>query len=166
MTPQEGAKMSISVTVPKARSADLVVQEVGDETMVYDLLSHKAHCLNRTAAHIWKTCDGETPVASMPERIGKDLGASVDEDFVLLALTELSDRGLLANQGIQPRMTNRREVLRKISFGVVAAPIILSLVAPAAGQSGSCRCVNPGGCLPQTTCPNVANCNPSGFCAP
>lgn len=158
--------MSTSSFIPKARSADLVVQQVNDETMVYDLLSHQAHCLNRTAAEIWKNCDGQTPVPVIAERIGRDFGADVEQDLVLLAVTELSERKLLENQEIRPRMTNRREALRKITFGVVAAPIIYTLVAPSALASASCACVNPGACLTQTTCPSQVNCNNSGICAP
>ena len=158
--------MSTSTFTPRARTADLVVQEVGNETMVYDLLTHKAHCLNQTAAHIWKTCDGESSITLISQRISTDLGAGVDDDFVMLAITELSQRGLLANEEIQPRMPNRREVLRKVSFGIVAAPIILTLVAPSAMAANSCACVNPGSCLTQTTCPSTVNCNASGICAP
>lgn len=158
--------MSISTLIPTPRTADLVVQEVGDETMVYDLLTHKAHCLNKTAAHIWKTCDGELPVAVIAERMSKDLGAEVDQDFVMLAVTELNEKDLLTNDELQPRMPNRREVLRKISVGIVAAPVIFTLVAPSAKAANSCACVNPGQCLTQTTCPNPSNCNGSGICAP
>jgi uncharacterized small protein (DUF1192 family) len=158
--------MSISSFIPKARTADLVVQQVDDETMVYDLLSHQAHCLNRTAAEIWKNCDGQMSVPMIAERIGKDFGAGVEQELVLLAVTELSERKLLENQEIQPRMANRREVLRKIAFGVVAAPIIYTLVAPSALASASCACVNPGACLTQTTCPSQVNCNGAGICAP
>ena len=35
---------------PIARSNGLVVQEMPDEVLVYDLDSNKAHCLNETAA--------------------------------------------------------------------------------------------------------------------
>ncbi len=51
MTPNEQAR-------PLARKADLVTKEVADEVLVYDLKSHKAHCLNQTAALVWKYCDG------------------------------------------------------------------------------------------------------------
>jgi hypothetical protein len=158
--------MSTSSFIPKARTADLVVQQVDDETMVYDLVSHQAHCLNRTASEIWKNCDGQTSVSMISERIGKNLGAGVEQELVMLAVTELSERRLLENEEIQPRMADRREVLRKIAFGVVAAPIIYTLVAPSALASASCACVNPGACITQTTCPSQVNCNAGGVCAP
>ena len=39
---------------PVARKSGLVVQEMPDEVLVYDLNSNKAHCLNQTAASVWK----------------------------------------------------------------------------------------------------------------
>jgi len=50
--------------LPKARSEALITKEVADELLVYDRTRDKAHCLNETAAEIWKLCDGQT---SAPE---------------------------------------------------------------------------------------------------
>ena len=36
--------------MPRARQDELIVEELQDETLVYDLQRHKARCLNRTAA--------------------------------------------------------------------------------------------------------------------
>ena len=41
---------------PKSRTDNLVVQEMNDEVLVYDLDSNKAVCLNETAAIVWKSC--------------------------------------------------------------------------------------------------------------
>lgn len=43
---------------PMARQSGLVVQEMPDEVLVYDMDTNKAHCLNQSAAFIWKSCDG------------------------------------------------------------------------------------------------------------
>ena len=40
--------------MPRARQDELVVEELPDETLVYDLKRHKARCLNRTAALVWQ----------------------------------------------------------------------------------------------------------------
>ena len=45
---------------PLARSEGLVVEEVGDELLVADPLSSRAHSLNAFAARVWQACDGET----------------------------------------------------------------------------------------------------------
>src|SRR2546423_15689116 len=42
---------------PRARDARLVIQELPDELLVYDLERHRAHSLNRTAALVWRHCD-------------------------------------------------------------------------------------------------------------
>lgn len=48
----------MSSSTPRSRSENIIVQEIGDETLVYDVSSREAHCLNRTAAMVWRACDG------------------------------------------------------------------------------------------------------------
>ena len=43
--------------IPRARTDRLVIQDLPDETLVFDQLTNKAHCLNRTTALVWKHCD-------------------------------------------------------------------------------------------------------------
>jgi hypothetical protein len=40
--------------LPRVRKKNLIIDELADEVLVYDLDRHKAHCLNRTAALVWK----------------------------------------------------------------------------------------------------------------
>ena len=54
--------------VPKARHNKLVIQELEDEVLVYDLERNQAHCLNRTAALIWEHCDGKQTVWGLASR--------------------------------------------------------------------------------------------------
>ncbi|HJZ82776.1 MAG TPA: PqqD family peptide modification chaperone [Pyrinomonadaceae bacterium] len=46
--------------LPRARSENLVIRELDDETLVYDMERDEAHCLNQTAALVWQRCDGRT----------------------------------------------------------------------------------------------------------
>jgi hypothetical protein len=46
--------------MPLVRTVDLVIQELGQEILVYDLTCNKAHCLNRAAALVWRRCDGRS----------------------------------------------------------------------------------------------------------
>ncbi len=48
--------------VPIARKEGLVIQEMPEEVLVYDLDTNKAHCLNQTAAFVWKSCDGKNSI--------------------------------------------------------------------------------------------------------
>ena len=51
--------------MPRARQDELIVEELQDETLVYDLERHKARCLNPAAALVWRHCDGQTSVAEV-----------------------------------------------------------------------------------------------------
>lgn len=151
---------------PVARRESLVVQEVADEILIYDLSSNKAHCLNRTAAIVWRSCDGTNSVLDIAGLLGN---AEANEDFVWLALEQLGENKLLDGQ-LPTKFTGltRREAVRRLGLAAaVALPVVASLVAPPNALAvGSCSCVNPGACLTQTTCPSTVNCNGSGFCAP
>ena len=154
--------------IPMARQTGLVVQEMPDEVLVYDLDSNKAHCLNQSAAFVWKSCDGSNSVADIVRQFESNGGGSITEDFVWLAIDQLSENGLLEKE-VSTRFAgqSRRQVLKTIGLAsVVALPVIASLVAPRnAFASTSCACVTPGECLTQTGCPSTVNCNMSGLCA-
>jgi uncharacterized membrane protein YgcG len=126
---------------PKARSQGLSVQQLDTELMVYDDTAKRAHCLNSTAARVWRYCDGNTTVAAMAARLGADAGASVDADIVFFALSELADRDLLERpvRALGRGTLSRRQVLAGLGATAgILLPMITSLVAPtsAAAQSG------------------------------
>ena len=156
---------------PVARKSGLVVQEVPDEVLVYDLESNKAHCLNQSAAMIWKSCDGNTSVSEIAKLVENQAGGKITEDFVWLAIDQLSENNLLEKQ-IQSGFegTSRREVIKKIGLAsMVAIPVIASLVAPqSALAAASCACNNPASCgnAPNAGCPSTTNCTSTGLCAP
>ena len=121
-----------------ARQEDLVVQELPDEVMVYDLKRHKAHCLNKTAAFIWRRCDGQTTVTELASLLGQDAGETVDEEIVWYALDKLGKANLLEGSvdlPIRDALSRRRMMRRLGASAMVAIPIVLSLVAPTAVQA-------------------------------
>ena len=65
---------------PIARKNGLVVQEVPDEVLVYDLDTNKAHCLNKTAAAVWQSCDGKTSVPEIAKFLSSEMGTKVDDN--------------------------------------------------------------------------------------
>ena len=122
-----------------ARSKDLVIEQMQEELCVYDFSSKKCHALNKTAAQVWRLCDGKSSVDEIASRLGQQLGTTADVDVTLLALKQLRSNGLLENAA----SVSRRRVMKK--FGIAAAasapillPLIESIVAPtpAAAQSG------------------------------
>lgn len=153
--------------IPMARQTGLVVQEMPDEVLVYDLDSNKAHCLNQSAAYVWKSCDGNNSVADIVRQFESSGGGSITEDFVWLAIDQLSENGLLEKE-VSPRFAgqSRRQVLKTIGLAsVVALPIIASLVAPRnafANVSCGCPTGSSNDCIaPGVNCPRT--CNPTTF---
>jgi len=155
------------MVMPKSQKKGLVVKELADETLVYDLKRHRAYCLNRAASLVWNACDGHTSVSQIAATLQGDMDLAASESVVWLALKRLSSARLLepdAPVATLARQYTRRQVL--ITVGAVALiPIVLSIVAPTAAQAATCAtsCVG----LPQgTPCnPTVCNkicCGPSG----
>ena len=126
-----------------------MVQEVGSETLVYDLRTHKAKCLNETSAAIWKLCDGEKDAIGIAIALSAELKANVSEDLIWLAFDELEKEELF--DGPEREFgkfdgLSRREVVRKVGFAaVIALPIINSIVSPLAANAQSFNvvaCIN------------------------
>jgi|SRR5215203_2599710 len=134
---------------PVARNTGLVIQEVPDEVLVYDMETNKAHCLNKTAALVWKSCDGTRNVSQIAEFVGAQAGETVADDLVWLAIDQLGANDLLEKpvkadfKGI-----SRRDVIKRIGLtSMVALPVIASLVAPPTALAvGSCACTSNGQC--------------------
>jgi hypothetical protein len=96
---------------------------VDGETLLYDLDSHEAHCLNETCAAVWERCDG----SSSPTEIARALG--YDEEVVWLALEQLWKRELLVGDSApeRERAVSRRRLLK-------TALVALPLAATVAGR--------------------------------
>jgi hypothetical protein len=130
---------------PRARKERIVIQPLDDETLIYDLKSHKAHCLNRAAAMVWRRCDGRMSVEEIRSSMADELGANTDKDVVWLALDQLSKAGLLTGPIVGPRLS-RRELARRLG-AAVSLPLVSSIIAPSAKAAASCT-PNTEGCTP------------------
>jgi hypothetical protein len=150
--------------LPAARESKLLVRELAEEVLVYDEEGHRAHCLNRTAALVWKSCDGRTAVPAIAERVGAQLSTHVPEEVVWLALEQLAEFELLAKRTAPPpsSLMSRRKMLRRLGIAAaVALPLITSVVSPTAADAQSpcnetnCpppQCCSGGVCLPEAEC--------------
>jgi len=144
---------------PVARHSGLVVQEMPDEVLVYDLDTNKAHCLNQSAAFVWRSCNGNNSVVDIVREFEANGKGKVTEDFVWLAIDQLSENNLLEGE-VSPRFAgqSRRQVLKTIGLAsMVAVPVIASLVAPQKALGGaSCACTSNADCgivsCPSTVC--------------
>jgi|SRR5215510_9848557 len=152
---------------PLARRHGLVIEEVADEILVYDLERHHAHCLNSISAFVWKKCDGKTSILQIAESLAQNGGKAIDVDIVWLALDQLKKSRLLAEDSevlthITKKSVSRREIIRRLGVGaVVALPLVTSLVAPTPAQAATCQptgapCTTPAQCCsglcPAGTC--------------
>lgn len=162
---------------PQKREEELIVHELAEETLIYDLKRHRAYCLNRTAAIIWRYCDGQTPPARMKDLLNRELGKDIEDWVIQLALLRLERAHLLRRDGPgrQAMTPARRHLLKKVGKLAVAAslstllPSVRAIVAPTAAQATTgvtrdqCRDSPPGQCpnLPCTDRPG-SRCLPSG----
>lgn len=169
----------LSGFLPSARREDIIRKEVDGELLIYDLTRDKAHCLNESAAAIWKRCDGRTSIKEIAASLGQEVGRKVDERVVWLALADLRrahlleelptlDRGEGLNNSQEKRQQNgqwpggilgmsRREAVKRIGLGAaIALPVIISITSPTPAQAGaSCRasgenCSSPTDCCSMT----------------
>jgi hypothetical protein len=138
---------------PKVRTHEIIISELENELLIYDLNINKALCLNQTSAMVYQNCDGSKTVAEISSLMSRKLQSEVSEDFVWLALNELRKENLLENsddfanhfQGL-----TRREVVKKVGLAtMIALPIVSSVVAPKAAAAQSVNVGDPF-CL---TCP-------------
>jgi hypothetical protein len=123
--------------------------------------------LNRTAALVWRHCDGKTTVAEM-SRLLQRYDLPPDEAVVWLALDRLEKARLLQSPLIRSAEAagiSRRAVIRRLGMvgGLVALlPLVDSLVVPAAAQNaspGGDPNGDTGGCLPQgAPCTDSSQC--------
>jgi hypothetical protein len=124
---------------PKSRHDGLLIDHVGDETIVYDEERQQAHSLNRPAAIVWQASDGEHTVEQLATVFGETLGVDADKSVVEYALDELARVHLLEESDAAPFMT-RRDAVRRMSLAgaaAVAIPVILSMAAPTAAMAAS-----------------------------
>ena len=146
---------------PKARAEGVVVRELDGEVLVYDLDTHRAVCLNASAAAVWRLCDGRRTPSDIRRALGK--ADAVPEEFVWLALEQLGRDGLLdARLPARPASLaglSRREMIRRVGLAAaVALPAVASIVAPTPADAASCL---PSG----APCQDTAQCCQGSVCS-
>ncbi len=146
----------------RARSTGLVVRDLRGEVVVYDTRSHQAHCLNATAAFVFRHADGRRTAAE----IAAALGPGADEDLVHGALDQLAAAGLLepvsAHAASAP---SRREVLRHVGLGAaVLAPAVASLLVPTPAEAAA-TCIPAAACTASNIGQPCNNGNPAVECS-
>jgi hypothetical protein len=102
------------------RNDRLVVRDLGDEVLVYDLDSNEAHRLAGSAAHAWRVASGK---AGPSQKVSHADVRAASEELARLGLVEA------------PAGFSRRSLLRGAAVGggaLVALPVIETITAPMA----------------------------------
>lgn len=125
--------------LPRARTEDLLEQNLKNETLIYDLTIDKAFNLNETLSVVYRACGENLTFDELKHR------SKFTNDFIYLALDELKRENLLAEDYISPfAATNRREVIKKVGLATMfALPLITGLAAPRAISAASNQGSNP-----------------------
>ena len=134
-----------------SRRRSLIVRELGQETLAYDLATHRASCLNREAAAVFHACDGRRShreiAAVVSERLEREVGA----DYVAWAIHRLAAGGLV-DAKTSPVSRGRREAIRRMAVAAaLALPVVTSVLAPEAAQAQTCG-ANGSGCSMSSEC--------------
>ncbi len=148
--------------LPKARREGIITKEVDGELLIYDLERNKAHCLNPSAALVWKNCDGRRSVSALAAVLNRELDAGFDEDVIYLAIKQLNRDHLLDNGQEEIPLSidlSRRAVVRRLGIAVVLIPLITSINTPTALANVSCS----GACVPNGPNSCAAGCTCSAF---
>lgn len=155
---------------PVAKTSEILVQELENELLIYNLKTNQAFCLNETSAIIYQLCDGTKTVAEISRTLNKNLKQSISEDLIWLTLDSFKKDNLLEESDefkINFNGLTRRQVIKKIGFAtMIALPIVSSVVAPSAAmaQSGGTAALF-AACTTNPDCASGA-CQPcGGFCS-
>jgi hypothetical protein len=146
---------------PLARKNDIVIQEFGNEILIYDLKSNKAYNLNETSALIWQLSNGERTISEIAQNLSQIYNSQLSEEFVCLALEQFRKDKLVENQNEITGLlggVSRREIIRKVGLAsLITLPIVSNLVAPTSASAQSSTCFD------TCQCPNatVSFCSPS-----
>ena len=152
--------------LPKCRTKDIIIKQLDDETLIYDLKTHEATCLNEAASAIYKDCDGSLSIEDLCDLHG--------EFETTTALAKFHKADLIEDGFDMPSLVSRRDALRKITRGarlgmaVASIPAMATIAVPTAAQAGSCGesgsvCTDGSEC-----CSNACNffdtADPTGTC--
>lgn len=128
---------------PVARRADLTIEYLPAELVVYDHQRNRMHCLNRSTSLIWRLCDGHTTIEQIAARL-PEVNLPADLDIVRQALKALDRAQLLAGkpQFAESGLPTRRQLVHRLGLAAGSAAALLPAIAsataptPATAKSG------------------------------
>jgi hypothetical protein len=139
-----------SVYQPRKLRKDLSIQQVGEETLIYNERIHQAFCLNQISSAVWAHCDGTQSVEQIAAALCSELAQPVTEETVLLALAQMEENGLLesateshseVSHAAYSPIFSRRSLMATLGAGAVMmlpAPAIATVMAPKPFAGSGC----------------------------
>ena len=127
---------------PRARRHGLLLDRVGEETIVFDEERKEAHSLNRMASIVWQQSDGTHSLAEIAAVLTEELHVDASEAIVLYALDKLASVHLLEEVDVteRDRPTTRRDVMKRaaaVGVAAVGLPAVLTMSAPTPAMAAS-----------------------------
>ena len=131
---------------PRAKS-NLLVEELPEETLVYDVEEHRAHCLNPSAAFLLEHSDGTRDEVELARLASEICGEPATVEVIQVGLERLARSGLVEWDGAAPVPSgpSRREVLRKLATVGLAIPAVMTILTPSAASAATG--ISPSECL-------------------
>jgi coenzyme PQQ synthesis protein D (PqqD) len=152
------SKKQTSITRPVARSERLVVEAVGDETVIYDQDTQVAHALQPLAAAVFMYADGDNTVEQIAElvsyRLDRDVAvADVNEAVEQLEACEILD----TPAGILSGGISRRTALKTFAAAGAGTMLVSSVAAPFASATTLGNYGSPYKCCYVGSSPNLTD---------
>jgi hypothetical protein len=126
---------------PQAKMDNLVVQDLSNEVLIYNLENNKAYSLNETTTLVWQNCDGTKDISAIAKTLEVKLKQNVPDELIWLALDSLKSENLVSFENATPSLLsgfNRREAIKRVGFATLAAlPLLTSVMAPTAAHAQS-----------------------------
>lgn len=123
---------------PRARIAGITVIERDGGLLIHDTERHVEHHLHPLTAFVWKHADGQSTVPEITARVRAVLGDDVTEPHVWAAIDVLTGARLLEGRVAPPagvERFNRRDLLRQVAVGTVAAAAVGAVMVPEASAA-------------------------------
>ncbi|MBD2663365.1 hypothetical protein B6N60_03243 [Richelia sinica FACHB-800] len=139
--------------IPVARTENLLLQDVGNELIIYDQKNNSSHCLTPIAVRVWELSNGQNTVNEIANKLEKEFDLSTNSDvdvrgLVWLTLEELECYSLIKEYLKQPATEeifgiSRRQVIKTATlvggFAIGSMfPLVKSIIAPEPAMARSC----------------------------
>lgn len=153
------SKKQTVISRPLARTENVVVESVGDETVIYDTQAHVAHALKPLAAAVYAYADGKNTPGEIAELASYRLATTVTEADVVGALEQLDATALLDGPVLDVHTgISRRTALKTFAAAGAGSMLVMSVATTAAQACYTCTTGQiPGSstaCVKNATFPN------------